>query len=558
MTPAPRVLLLSAGGVVLAAGVLVAVATAASGSTVPRGVHVVGVDLSGDDRATAAAEVRSALASRAARDVALQAGDVRGTLHPASSGLAVDVDAVVDDAIAGDTLDRLRGLLGARRDVAPRSRVDRPALRRSLSAFKTKVDRPAREGTIRFVGTTPVAVPPQTGRALDLDDAVRTVEEQWLDADGALVLNTPTHPVRTTAAGVRTTLADVARPAVAGPVELDVGGRLLEVRPADVAASLSFRVDENGTLQPRLSASKLRASLGARADAFEHPPVDARIEVRDGRPVVVPGQAGTRIDPVRLVAGVQNVLTIPPPRGAAVGLVPAQPALTTQRAQSLGVKEVIGTFTTHFPCCPPRVTNIQRIAALVDGTLVLPGQTYSLNGAVGRRTAERGFVAAPQILDGQFVDDIGGGVSQFATTMYNATYFAGLEEVAHQAHSYYISRYPEGREATVFYPTVDLRWRNDSGHGVLVTTASTSTSVTVTLWGTRRFDVESVTGPRSRVTPFTTQYVDRPDCTASVGAEGFDVTVTRVLKKRGAVIARQPVTTRYDPEPHFVCGSPPG
>jgi vancomycin resistance protein YoaR len=167
-------------------------------------------------------------------------------------------------------------------------------------------------------------------------------------------------------------------------------------------------------------------------------------------------------------------------------------------------------------------------------------------------------VQAPQILRGQFVKDVGGGVSQFATTLFNAVFFSGLRDVQHTPHSYYISRYPPGRESTVSYPQPDFRFQDDAPTGVLITTSYTARSITVTFWGTKRYDVESVTGPRTRVRPFGTEYVDRPDCTKSAGAEGFDIVVTRVFKDlAGHVLRRQPFKTRYLPEPHFVCGKPP-
>jgi len=239
-------------------------------------------------------------------------------------------------------------------------------------------------------------------------------------------------------------------------------------------------------------------------------------------------------------------------------LEPQPAVLTTERAQALGIREVIGTFTTRHPCCRGRVTNIHSIADLVDGHLVLPGETYSLNGEVGARDRARGFVPAPQILGGQFVDAVGGGVSQFATTMYNATFFAGLQDVEHTPHSYYISRYPEGREATVSSPAPDLKWRNDSDSGVLVTTSYTGTSITVTLWGTKRYDeVLALSSGRSRPRPFGTEYVTRPDCTSSSGMSGFDITITRVMKNAGVQVRRDSYTHRYLPEPRFVCGPPP-
>ena len=180
-------------------------------------------------------------------------------------------------------------------------------------------------------------------------------------------------------------------------------------------------------------------------------------------------------------------------------------------AQGLGVVERVATYTTYYPSdFPPRLTNIHRAADLMDHTLVLPGRVFSLNRTVGERTEARGFAAGFIINNGQLEVDFGGGVSQLATTTFNAAYFAGLDLVEHHAHSFYISRYPEGRDATVAWGFKDLRFRNDSPHGVFITTAYTNSSVTVTIYGTKRFRIESVKGPRYDVKPFKVVDDQRP------------------------------------------------
>jgi hypothetical protein len=156
----------------------------------------------------------------------------------------------------------------------------------------------------------------------------------------------------------------------------------------------------------------------------------------------------------------------------------------------LGIEEVVGEFTTNHACCEGRVENIQRIADIIRGVVILPGEQFSINEYVGRRTAEKGFVPAGTIQQGRFVDGVGGGISQFATTMFNAAFFAGLDFEAYQSHSIYISRYPYGREATLSYPLPDLVVANNTPYGMLIWTGYTSTSITVELWSTPYFDVE--------------------------------------------------------------------
>jgi vancomycin resistance protein YoaR len=151
----------------------------------------------------------------------------------------------------------------------------------------------------------------------------------------------------------------------------------------------------------------------------------------------------------------------------------------------LGISQVIGTFSTAYDPGQPRVTNIHRIADLLRGWVILPGETMSLNAVVGPRTAGGGFVAAQSIVAGhRYGTDVGGGISQFATTLLNAAYAGGLDIVEHQSSSLYDPHVPLGRDATVSFPSPDLKLRDATPYGVLVWTSYTDTSVTVTLYST--------------------------------------------------------------------------
>jgi vancomycin resistance protein YoaR len=188
--------------------------------------------------------------------------------------------------------------------------------------------------------------------------------------------------------------------------------------------------------------------------------------------------------------------------------------------------------------------------------VVRPGETFSLNDRTGPRTTAQGYVEAGVISNGAFTTGVGGGVSQVATTMFNAVFFAGLEDVYHKPHSYYISRYPAGREATVYYDSIDLQWRNDSDTGVYVDTQWTPNSLTVTFYGTKRYDVESISSDRYNLRqPVVQEKPDDGSCSPQGGSTGFDITVTRVFKDpaSGAEVKREDFRTRYAAEPVIRC-----
>jgi hypothetical protein len=162
----------------------------------------------------------------------------------------------------------------------------------------------------------------------------------------------------------------------------------------------------------------------------------------------------------------------------------------TERVETLGIIELVGEFTTNHGCCENRVINIHKISDIVTGYVIQPGERFSVNDYVGERTTEKGFVPAGSIQQGHLKDDVGGGVSQFATTIFNAAFFAGLEFDDYQSHTIYLSRYPFGREATINYPDVDLAFINNTPYGVLIWVEYTETSITVQMYSTKYWDVE--------------------------------------------------------------------
>ena len=259
------------------------------------------------------------------------------------------------------------------------------------------------------------------------------------------------------AGDVEEALDTFASPAVAAPVTLSFDGSNVKVFPADYTAALSL-VPTDGELVPTLDGAKLSRGRRRRRSP-QGAPVDATVALVDGTPQVVPAKPGVTFDEQQLEAGFLETVAKPQgERTLALTAKVAQPAFTTKDARDLGIREQVSTFTTYFPYAEYRNVNLGRAAELIDGTVLKPGETFSLNGTVGERTEANGFTKGYIISDGILVQDLGGGVSQIATTTFNAMFFAGLEDVEHKPHSFYIDRYPIGREATVAWGAVDLQF----------------------------------------------------------------------------------------------------
>ncbi len=305
-----------------------------------------------------------------------------------------------------------------------------------------------------------------------------------------------------------------------------------------VRSWLGSKVTE-GALEVTLDADAATAAVRD-AIPIETEAKNASITLTNGTPTITPSVTGKVCcgadTPARILAAINT--------GEAtvnVDLEVDEPSFSTADAEKLGIKEPVGTstewngqsqvksFTTYHACCGGRVSNIHKMADIVRGTLVKPGETFSINDVVGKRTKEKGFVEAGAIANGEHVDEVGGGVSQFATTMFNAAYFAGLDITTYQAHSEYFSRYPRGREATMGFPNPDLAWKNDTPYGILVWTSYTDTSLTITLYSTQYGYGEQTGSSESRsgnCTVVTTQrtlhYPDKPNTTDTFTARYRD------------------------------------
>jgi len=335
--------------------------------------------------------------------------------------------------------------------------------------------------------------------------------------------------------------ASASRVLIAGPVVLvdPSSDEQLEVSAADLGAALAGRTELSPRPQlvaffrPEVIADRLHSTIAR----LERAPRDARFEVdHRNRVHIVPEAPGVRLDPALLA----DALVLAARAPGRIGTLPldraAEPAKREADLRALGIKGLVSEFTTYHPCCRPRVENIHRIADLLDGTVIEPGQTFSVNAAVGPRTTKNGFVPAPTIEEGEMVDSVGGGISQFATTLFNAVFHGGYDIIERTPHSYYFARYPMGHEATLSYPKPDLVFRNDTAAGMLLVCRYGKTFVKVQVFGDNGGrKVQAKVSPRRDIQKPRVEYVAnaaRPPDEEKVlepGSIGWTVTVSRVI-----------------------------
>src|SRR4029079_1722937 len=214
-------------------------------------------------------------------------------------------------------------------------------------------------------------------------------------------------------------------------------------------------------------------------------PDDAHFQVTaTGKIVIRPSAPGLQLDVPATAKAIAAAAFSADKRRATLVVRVANPQRTTEIARTMGITSVVSSYTTTYGGTPGRLNNVQLVAKLIDGTLIAPGSTFSFNGTTGERTAEKGFEEAPVIINGELQNGLGGGICQVSTTVFNAAFEAGLPITARTNHALYISHYPLGRDATVNYPDLDLKFVNDTAHWLLLRTFVGASSLTVNLYGT--------------------------------------------------------------------------
>ena len=339
----------------------------------------------------------------------------------------------------------------------------------------------------------------------------------------------------------------------------------------DEPVSLTFKGEEVGTLAPARLAKLLR--FRPAGDSFRvsfHPQriakavepmltpwrtraVNARFVVDGTRVRIRPARPGLAVDGPWVADSVAAAAAASVHR-ASLRLKQIRADLTTAEAERLGIRERISTFTTDMGTSSSnRIHNVQLMADYIDGTVIEPGDTFSFNDRVGPRTIERGFREGQMIIGSLLLPSIGGGVCQTATTLFNNAFELGLPIVERHNHSFYISHYPMGRDATVSWGGPDFVFKNDLETGILIKTRYTSSTLTFSFYGTdpHRRVVTSTSERTNWRSPQTTYALDPYAPRGSVrtvsgsNQSGFDVTVTRKVYEGDKLLRQDRTTSNY-------------
>jgi vancomycin resistance protein YoaR len=504
-------------GVTVVVVTVVGLAFAGSQSTLPAGTTVAGVDVGGlsQDEAVQLLSDRAAAVERS--PVSFTAGGRTFPLTASQLGVEADWSAAVAAAAAqGEGFGPLQGYkrLGARvfgNDVQPHLRAYDAAVQYKLNQIAGAIDREGVDARLVRKGLSIEVVDGQSGRKLDRAAAKVVV----VHALGSFERGSPVElPLQEIAPSVDAAqlapAAEKARTALSAPLRLAYGETRWRVPRWRIAPLLAL--PSGGVTDVSIGGRAAERYLERLSGAVSHKPEDAHFQVAaSGKIVVSPSRPGLQLDLAATAKAITAAAFSTDRRTADLVVRVAEPQRTTEVAKTMGIQDVISSYTTTYGGTPGRLNNVQLVAKLIDGTLIKPGGMFSFNGTTGERTAAKGFQEAPVIINGELQNGLGGGICQVSTTVFNAAFEAGLPITARTNHALYIDHYPLGRDATVNYPDLDLRFINDSDHWILLRTFVGSGSLTVNLYGTplhRR--VESTTEPLTVTGPVPVKETDDP------------------------------------------------
>lgn len=558
-----RRLLIAAVGTIIVLAAVGSVLARPFHGVVPAGITIGTAAVGGLDDATARKRLAEVEQRVLARGLTLIAPGRERKLPLRRMRVRADIDGALADAHrAYGPIDRLRARLGfaPSRTIDLRFRWQDPALTRALRAFEAGIGKAAVAASVRIAPDGKLSIKPGHGGTTVSRDEV---EAALRDLDGASSRLSVTLAPADPSVGVVAARTAVKR----ARLLLDTKHSLiLRNRPYPLDRQVLVRAltftERDDQIEVGLRRRPIENELERLFGSAETSPRDARFVLGDdGGLDIVPSVDGRQVD---AEAVREALLENPGARNVEVPVVNQKPTWTTAEAEALKLTDEVSSFVSRYEPGEPRVENIKRAAAAIDGTILKPNGIFSLNDVLGQRTIEAGYVEAPEIADGVKRAAIGGGVSQVATAMFNAAFMAGLELDAHTPHAFYIDRYPMGREATVSWGGPELIFTNNWPAALAIFAQASDTEITIRMFS-RMLDreVHYDTGtPHDFVEPTTKRILDtklklgEEDIIQHRGAQGFTVEYWREVYRAGKLMERNEWKTEYIPQNEIIHENP--
>jgi vancomycin resistance protein YoaR len=569
--------------VVIAAVVVLLILAEASLSyaRIHPGVTISGVDVGGMVPEKARLALEAGLAKGTSQPITVSHATKTWSLTSEQVGLAFDYDVLIARAMSVGRAGGVFPAIGARlsswvsgTDINATSAARATLVATSLDTISKGTDVSPVDSAVEIVGTEPRVVSGENGVKLDRPEATRRITAAFLESARTVKAPVIADVVEVDDAEAQAA-ADVAKRLLSAPATVTLAEKEWTFKPDQIARWIEFvqapasessasvsSSDSGLLLQAVISSEKAADSVTeALGTKVGRPAVNARFKTSNGSVTIVPSKDGTGPDLDALAAELTSVLSdSTSKRTVELRTTVTKPKVSTADARAMGIKRRISLYTTTYSSSNlPRVNNIHTLGDALDGTLVAPGKSFSFNGSIGERTADKGYQEANAIVNGKLVPQLGGGICQVGTTIFNAVFESGLPVIQRRNHSFYISHYPKGRDATVSWGGPDFKFKNDTDNWVLISVSYSSTSLTIALYGTDPgYDVEASTSEWRSIKPFSEDIIkDKTMAKGSKiiedpGVDGKSITVTRTVTKDGKVVRTDNFVSVYKPKSQTV------
>ena len=475
------------------------------------------------------------------------------TVTPEQIGLELDLPATIN-GISKNIFIFLKSAIFST-EVKPTINLDENTFKIALAKVITDNTKTPINATLATQGGKVVTTEAVSGTQIDWEKTKKSLRESWLYEGRkaeVVIVYIPPAVSNEDVNKVRSNLADLA---VASPITLKIGQRSIEISPEVIGTALNF-IPNKEKLESKFDETVIVNEISRQIPNIQTTASDAKFDFPGDKVVIIPAQEGIKFKPGQLDAALSPAFRQKDNRVVNLDSAVVKPLITTESLDALGIKEQLSTFRQDFDYLPYREINVGQAARYMDGKILKPGEIFSMNETIKERTTKNGYVKGIYIGEGgRFDFGLGGGVSIITSATWTAAFYAGLERIEQRAHSVHIARYAPGLEATVSWPKLDLKFKNNTQNNILIKAIPARDGITIAMYGTKEYDrITAKFGePYNLNNNIDVVNSYDPNCLPQDPAPGFKIVVTRQFWKNNSIVQSENLTTSYRPSDNIIC-----
>ena len=542
------------GQLILATGALILLACYVwSITVVPPNTKLFGYEIGSKLSPNVYEQINIAIKDKVSEPINFQTPQGIFTVTPEQIGLELDLPATVN-GIRKNIFIFLKSAIFST-EIKPTINLNENTFKAALSKVITDNTKTPINATLTTLGGKVVTTEAVSGTQIDWEKTKKSLRESWLYEGRkaeVVIAYIPPAVSNEDVNKVRSNLADLA---VASPIILKIGTKSVEISPEVIGTALNF-VPNKEKLESKFDESVIINEISRQIPNIQTTASDAKFDFLGDKIFIVPAQVGIRFKPGQLDAALSPVFRQKNNRVVNLDSAIVKPLISTESLEALGIKEQLSTFRQDFDYLPYRETNVGQAARYMDGKILKPGEIYSMNETIKERTTKNGYVKGIYIGEGgRFDFGLGGGVSIITSATWTAAFYAGLERIEQRAHSVHIARYAPGLEATVSWPKLDLKFRNNTQNNILIKAIPARDGITISMYGTKVYDrITAKFGePYNLNNNIDVVNSYDPNCLPQDPAPGFKIVVTRQFWKNNSIVQSENLTTSYKPSDNIIC-----